>query len=239
MTLRIILMIVCCWTFSFLSAQKRDKPIIVSTVDRGDYFFIPTTALADRVEGILYQLKIGKKVDPEKRPIQFYWISTCNDGYYNLTITPEQIFFSSSHDNPNPNYLFWVVDIDSAQYQQIENGVQRNPPQGFENLSKNYRQSLTVFYDNKFKDTFSIPDEWTDSIMASHDVYCQAQIERQLKRYFSIINSYIADTAKQLAIPFDNMKPKFFSFFRNEIYDWMPVKFDPPIKFTPPKTKDE
>lgn len=222
-----------------MSAQTREKIAIVATVDKGDYFYIPKAALADTVKGVYYQLKIDKKVNRNKRPIQFYWISTCNDGYYNLTITPEQIIFSSSHDNPNPNYLFWVVDIDTSQYRQINNGLQRKPPQGFENLSKNYRQSLTVFYDNKFKDTFPIPDEWTDSIMEKHDVYCQSQIKRQLERYFSVLNSYIADTTKKVVIPSDNLKSKYFSYSRNEIYDWLPVRFDPPVKFTPPKTKDE
>src|SRR5687768_2442459 len=159
MTPRTILTAVFCWTFNFLAAQTPGKVVIESTVDKGDYIYIPKSALADSVRKIVYQPKIGKRTNPNKRPINFYWISTCTGGYYNLTVTPEQIFFSSSHDNPSPDFLFWVIDLDSSQFRQIRNGLQQRPPVGFENLSEYYNHSLTVFYDKKFKDTFSIPDE--------------------------------------------------------------------------------
>jgi hypothetical protein len=224
---RIVLLIAFCYAANTLPAQDRAKITIVSAVDKGDYFYIPRSALADTVRGIVCQSK-DKKTNPDKRSIQFYWVSTCNDGYYDLTITPEQIYFSSSHDNPNPNFLFWVTDIDSSQYRQIRKGLQQNLPSGFKDLSKNYGQSLTVFYDDKFKDTFSLPAEWTDSIMLQHDVYCQVQIRRQIERYFSMLNSYINDTAKKLVIPSANMEPKYFSYSRNEIYRWLPVRFEAP-----------
>lgn len=172
------------------------------------------------------QLKIDKKVNPNKRPVEFYWTSTCNDGYYNFTITPEQIFFSSSHDNPNPDFLFWVIEIDTIQFLQIKKGLQQKPPHGFENISKNYGRALTVFYDSKFKDKFSIPDEWTDTIMKQHEVYCETQIKRQLKQYLSIINSYISGHTKKVLLPANEMKPKYFGHSKNEIMDWLPVKFD-------------
>jgi hypothetical protein len=232
MTLRIILLIIFCSTILNLLAQTKNKFVIAETIDKKDYFYIPKTALADTVKAILYQDKVNKKINPNKRPIEFYWISTCNDGYYNLTITPQQIFFSSSHDNPNPNFLYWVIDIDSLQYKQIKKGLEQKPPYGFENLSKNYRQSLTVFYDKKYKDTFSIPEKWTDTIVQHRDLYCKAQIKAQLDRYSSIVNSYIIDTKMKVQFPTDEqaekMRPKYFSFFKQELYDWVPVKFDPP-----------
>ena len=62
-------------------------------------------------------------------------------------------------------------------------------------------------------------------------MYCQVQIKRQLKRYFSIINSYIIDTNKKVTELVDegkNNKPKYFSYSKEEMTDWFPVKFEPP-----------
>jgi hypothetical protein len=176
--------------------------------------------LEDTVRAIVYSI-IDRRTNANRRAIRLYWTSSCNDGYYNLTITPEQIFFSSSHENPNPNYLFWVVNIDSSQYQEVNYGIRNKPPIGFENLSKYYWQSLTVLYDQKFTDTFTIPDEWTDHIIERHDTYCKSQINRQLDRYISIINSYISDKTKKVSIPVVEMKPKYFSYNIDEIVSWM------------------
>ncbi len=230
MTHRTLFSLVLCWTLHNACGQTKQNFAIATTIDKGDYFYIPASALADTIEGILYQDKTLQKTNYNKRPIEFYWISTCNDGYYNLTITPEQIFFSSTHDNPNPDRLFWVINIDTTQYIKIKRGLENRPPNKFENLSKNYRGSKIVYYD-KFKDSFSIPDEWTDSMLQQHDMYCQLQIKKQLKRYFSIINSYIIDTSKKVAEPVDevkNNKPKYFSYSKEEMTDWFPVKFEPP-----------
>ena len=213
---------------SLVSGQTKTKLIIATTIDKGDYFYIPKAALADSVQAILYQEKRIKKVSPGNRSIKMYWISTCNDGYYNLTITPQQIFFSSTHDNPNPDFLLWVIDIDSSQFRQIKTGFKRMKPNGFEDLSKNYEQSLTVFYDNTFKDTFSIPDEWTDDIMSKHNTYCKTQIDSQLEKYLTIINSFLVDRTKEIRIPINSMTRKYFSNRKQEFNDWTPVKFTPP-----------
>jgi hypothetical protein len=224
MIIRSVLVALSCLTFNFLSAQTKEKFVIAETVDKGDYYYISKSALVDSVKGILYQRKLDRKADASKRPMQFYWISTCNDGYYNLTITPEQIFFSSSHENPNPDYLFWVIDIDSIQFRQIRTALQKKSPAGFDNLSKYYHGSLTVFYDKKFKDSFSIPEDWIDSITQQHDRYCESQIETQLVRYFSIINSFLPG-AKKIMCPQNKMKSKYFGYSREEIMEWAPARF--------------
>lgn len=228
MRLYAILLVSFCCMSNFLLAQTKENFNIVSVIDKGSYFYIPKSVWADSVVGVIYQLKIDKNTNFDERPIKLYWISVCNNGYYDLTITPEQIFFSSSHDNPNPDYLFWVIDIDRLQYQQIQKGLKQKPPVGFEDLSKNYGESLIVFYDKKFKDTLSIPNEWNDDIAQQRDIYCKSQTNGQIKKYFSIINSYITKPIKKVSIPVSEMNPKYFSYSKNEIADWMPVKFAPP-----------
>lgn len=104
----------------------KKRIIFINTIDRGDYFYIPQAAFSDSIDAVLFQDKGLSRVHPNKRPVVFSWYSNCNDGNYNLTITPEQIFFSSGHDNPNPNYLYWIVDISKEQFEAINEGVRKS-----------------------------------------------------------------------------------------------------------------
>lgn len=207
-------------------AQTRTKPNLATTLDRGDYFFIPKSALASSVDGIVYQDKTLRKVPVTNRPIIIYWFSTCNDGSYNLTITPEQIFFSSSHDNPNPNRLYWVITIDRTRYESIRRGLSGSPPKDFLDLSKIvqppglFKDESTTSYRDKFNDLTSIPANWSDVKRAA---YCKAQIKHKLDSYFSLLNSYTLSSREKLAYPKSD-SPKLFSYFKEEIIDWLPVK---------------
>ncbi|RYZ96152.1 MAG: hypothetical protein EOP47_24440 [Sphingobacteriaceae bacterium] len=240
MSLRTILIFIFCCVFQCLCAQTTHNSAIAETIDKSDYFYIPQSALNDKIQAIHYQDKIKTKVNPNKRPIEFYWHSTCNDGSYILTVTPEQIFFSSSHDNPNPNFLFWVISINASQFLQIQKGLQQNPPPGFKDRLKYlkglnesgriYDESKTVYYDEKFKGNFPIPAEWTDAVMKRHDQYCKSQIKSQLKRYLSIINSYISDPKNKVLFPVVKMKPKYFSYFKDDLIDWVALKSNLPLK---------
>jgi len=222
----VVVLSLTCWPFLQSFAQASATHNIVTTFDRGDYFFIPQSALANPVEGVIYQDKTLRKVPVKNRPIQLYWTSICNDGYYNLTITPEQIFFWSSHDNPNPNYLFWVIGIDRSRYEAIRLGLAKNTPKNLVDLSKAthapgmFIDKSTTSYRDKFRDLNSIPDDWPDS---KHTVYCEAQVQNKLDIYFTLLNSYTLNSHKKLAYP-KSASPKLFSYLKEEIIDWLPVK---------------
>ena len=68
------------------------QPLILNAVDKYNYIYIPNYLMADSVKGILYPDFINRKIDPTKKALEIWWNSTCNDGSYNLIITPEQIF---------------------------------------------------------------------------------------------------------------------------------------------------
>ncbi|MDF2188095.1 hypothetical protein [Paraflavitalea sp. CAU 1676] len=208
-----------------LYGQTSDRPVIVETVDRGSYFYIPPSALADSVHGVSHPTMIDNKTGRKTRPIEFNWNSDCTDGYYILSITPAQVYFSSAHDNPNPNFLFWVIDIDSTQFDQISRGLRKNPPKGFKNVSKYYSGSKTVFNDIQFRATFQLPNEWTDSTKEQFDQNCKAQIKSQLDRYLSILNSYISDSARKISLPVVIMQRKYFGYSASELPRMRPVKF--------------
>ncbi|WP_462220302.1 hypothetical protein [Ferruginibacter sp.] len=217
-----------------LIAQTKSKYIFVKTIDKKDYFYIPQSAFSDSVNGVIYQDKTLSKVALQKKCFRFFWNSICNDGSYYLTITPEQIYFSSGHDNPNPNYLFWVINITNSQYQLLKKTFFKQTPEGF---SKNAEYNPIYYFDEKYVDTFSIPENWTDSILKIESIYCENQIKTQLVRYFSLINSYIKEPSKKINfLENKKVRQKYFSSSKQEIIDWMPKKIK--AKFTPPKNSE-
>ena len=41
------------------------------------------------------------------------------DGDFVLVVHPRQLFLRSTHNNPNPNYLYWVEPLSEGQYTQL------------------------------------------------------------------------------------------------------------------------
>lgn len=217
-----------------LIAQTKSKYIFVKTIDKKNYFYIPQYAFSDSVNGVIYQDKTLSKVALHKKSFSFFWNSICNDGSYYLTITPEQIYFSSGHNNPNPNYLFWVINITNSQSQLLKKTFFKQTPEGF---SKNAEYNPIYYFDEKYVDTFSIPENWTDSILKIESIYCENQIKTQLVRYFSLINSYIKEPSEKINfLENKKVRQKYFSSSKQEIIDWMPKKIK--AKFTPPKNSE-
>ena len=177
---------------------------------------------------------MDQRTSPEKRPIKLYWGTECTDGSYDLTITPEQIFFSSSHPNPNPDQLFWVIEIDTFQFGQIRKMLKKGAPDGFEKIANGDPRWQILFYDNQFKDTYKIPAEWTHQELQQFESYCKLQIQKQLEKYTLILNSCIDDPMKKVVFPTQDdpmgMKPKYFSEFMYDLQDWgqFQTKFEPP-----------
>ncbi len=200
------------------------QPLILNAVDEYDYIYIPKFLLADSVNGILYNDFLNRKTNPSKRQINIWWNSTCNDGSYVFIITPKQILFTSGHNNPNPNFLFWTVDIDSIQYKQIKNGLLHKSTKQFKNVSGNYFYEYS-FYDKQFKDTFKIPGDWTEKILKQHDAYCEKQIKKQIAKYFATLNSFILNKKNNIRPlsekQMKDIKPKYFSSFETELKAWV------------------
>lgn len=229
MTFRLTITILTFLTFTVKAfGQTKERKVIMNSVEKKGYFYFPKDALNDSVLGILCKDSRLEYVAPNNRPINFQWNSICNDGDYYLTVTPQQVYFSSGHNNPNPNFLFWFIPIDSSQYSQIKKGLLKKTPKGFSNTPKYYKATQLFYFDKQFVDTFKIPDEWTDSIQNNFSIHCKAQIKQQLTRYFEIINSFIVlenDKIKQLTDDdISKIKPKYLSSMKQEIIDWAPKK---------------
>lgn len=227
----VLIVSVFCTLVAFPQKRNVDSATAFAEIT-GGYIYIPKSALDDKFDAVLIVVKDSQTTFHGKRNLNFWWNSLCNDGYYNLTITPKQIYFHSSHDNPNPNYLYWVIDIDSAQYSEIMSGLKLKTPKGFSNRSK-YSDDSYDYHDDKFKNVFKIPDEWTDAKEKEFDSNCATQIKQQLSKYFSILNGFIKGSTRKITLPSEKdmskVKPKLFTSNEEELSDWRPHKFVPPV----------
>lgn len=41
------------------------------------------------------------------------------DGDFMLVVHPKQLFLRSGHNNPNPNYVYWVEQLSQSQYTKL------------------------------------------------------------------------------------------------------------------------
>jgi hypothetical protein len=214
------------------NTQNRDRSIIKSTIDRGDYFYIPAFAMEDSVDAIVFQSKIMQKVDPEHRPVRLFWSSNCNDGHYILTVTPEQIFLSSGHDNPNPNFLFWVMDISKEQYSAINRGIRKKAPKNFYDVTAPRNDSLFqdeseyIYHQTSFHDPCPVPENWNKTNEQRFTACCETTLIKQTTYYFQLLNNYISTESLKLKLPdlklLSQKPPTYFSYRQDEIREWLP-----------------
>jgi hypothetical protein len=190
-----------------LIPKKTGGFVMVKSIDRGDYFYIPNSAFADSVDAVLFQDKTLLKLRPENRPVKCTWTSNCNDGDYILTVTPEQIFLSSGHENPNPNYLFWTISIKREQFQAINNGIRKKAPRNFYDGTAPRKDSLFqdeseyYFDQTNFRDPCAISKNWNKTTERKFSLCCDTTIIKQTKYYFKILNRYITNEAEKLKVP--------------------------------------
>ena len=77
---------------------------------------VPTNL--DEVKTIQEPCPRSDSVQPKRYMIQ--WDDGPSiDGNYILVVHPTQILLRSSHENPNPNFVYWVMPVDSAQYEAL------------------------------------------------------------------------------------------------------------------------
>lgn len=193
---------------------------IVNAINKGTYNYFPKTVFSDSTSGVLYtEIELDNSID--KKHIVLYWISVCNHGYYQINLTPEQIYFTITHENPIPNKIFWIIDIDTIQYTKIKNGLLKQLPSRFIDYSNNYKDKY-VFNDTTYKDNVATPKKWTEKELFQFEETCNSLIFKQLKEYSTILNSYINDSINPVVIPFviDNKKAKYYSWLQEDLDEW-------------------
>lgn len=82
----------------------------------GGYFILPDDILSGK-----YEYALGWfQTENRQNVISFYWDSWLIDGRYNLRFSPKQMVLYSSHENPNPDYIYWSADITEEQFKALK-----------------------------------------------------------------------------------------------------------------------
>lgn len=82
----------------------------------GGYFLLPDDILSGKYE---YALGLFQ-TENRQNIVSFYWDSWNIDGRYILRFSPKQMVLYSSHDNPNPDYIYWSADITEEQFKALK-----------------------------------------------------------------------------------------------------------------------
>ena len=102
-----------------INAQETNqKKIVEADIAKNGSQIIPENIQNESCDCLLMRLK-----NKPSKDIEIFWNSNYTDGRYIVVITQNQLYVKSSHENPNPNYLYWVSGIDKNQYQTIRNFI--------------------------------------------------------------------------------------------------------------------
>ena len=93
--------------------------------------------------------------------IEISWTSMYVDGRYILVITPRQIYLRSSHDNPNPNYLYWLTSISDKQFELIKNYLEIQKNNLIHNYTSESSTCLSYFFDKAKNEKYK-RNNWTN-----------------------------------------------------------------------------
>ena len=101
--------------------------------------------------------------------IEIFWTSRYIDGRYELVITPRQIYLRSSHENPNPNFLFWFINISEKQFLSIKNQLDKSSGELIENCTSEYSDCLSYVF-SKAKNEKPKQNDWTNKQYANFKI---------------------------------------------------------------------
>lgn len=125
----------------------------------GGYLILPDDILSGK-----YEYAFGRfQTENRQNIVSFYWDSWNIDGRYILRFSPKQMVLYSSHQNPNPNYIYWSADITEEQFKALKAMPQfkykwKSDEKTSRDLSyKNFRQLLRQINRHMGNLKFTIP----------------------------------------------------------------------------------
>ncbi len=121
-----------------------------------------------------------------KPMIEISWFSSYIDGTYSIVITPRQMYLRSHHNNPNPNYLYWIAKTDSLNYKLIKKHFDNSKL--FESVDIQSRPEY-IYSFAKHLDENYVNDNWENKMYEN------------LSNIISEINEAIKQTDNKIELP--------------------------------------
>jgi hypothetical protein len=87
---------------------------------------IPDNIFSLNADGVVIPERQCKVPNFPKSALYIYWSAPSIDGEFVLMVTKKQIILTTGHENPNPDELYWFVDINEKQYEDIARNIDRS-----------------------------------------------------------------------------------------------------------------
>nr|WP_321411252.1 hypothetical protein [uncultured Carboxylicivirga sp.] len=123
----------------------------------------------------------------KKTAIELFWHSSLIDGIYCVIISPKQIYLRSEHNNPNPDFLYWVTDINKEQFDLIIKNFINSPTSNLLELKNENSPFQTYTFDYEIENY--VNDKWENHLY------------KNFKTIITSINSAILSTGQEINIP--------------------------------------
>lgn len=160
--IKLIPMLLLFVNFSSVADETDSMRIISAQYDTVGFFqFIPNDALSGDYDAIFIRHEFDVEKVETKTSLEISWQSTYIDGAYELVFTPKQVYLRSVHNNPNPNYLYWITNINNAQYELIKSFLETYDKKVFDNYTSEYSLRHSYSYKKYIKEKYG-KDDWED-----------------------------------------------------------------------------
>jgi hypothetical protein len=110
------------------------------------------------------------------------------DGDFMLVVHPKQLFLRSGHNNPNPNYVYWVEQLSEGQYTQLVKFLDAYIGQRFGRNRWDQWAGYTLFVLRTPGISPQRPDRLTPDGEASWRLRSDAAINANLRRILRELN---------------------------------------------------
>ncbi len=126
------------------------------------------------------------------------WPSISIDGSFVIVVNPQQIYLKSGHENPNPNYVYWVKNINADLYTKIVLSIKSN--RSFRKTGAICGNNCIDLFYRKYHSEKYIPGELTDSLMAEIVKDHDQKLYDNFKDIISIFNKQL-NMIERITIP--------------------------------------
>jgi hypothetical protein len=110
------------------------------------------------------------------------------DGDFMLVVHPKQLFLRSGHNNPNPNYVYWVEQLSEGQYVKLVKFLDAYKGQLFRRDRWSQWAGYTLFILRNPQISPQPPDRMTPAGEASWRSRSNAAINSNLRRILRELN---------------------------------------------------